>query len=81
MVCLHQTCIIASDADFQFIDADFQFIMCAVLGQKQDSPLFKAYEKARTTDVEGITSLTDRAIDRLGPARFQLASCSVHFKN
>jgi hypothetical protein len=46
-------------------DADFQFIMGTVLGQKQDSPLFKALQKAGITDVGGITSLTDGAIDRL----------------
>ena len=46
-------------------DADFQFIMGTVLGQKQDSPLFKALEKAQITNVGGITSLTDQAIDRL----------------
>jgi hypothetical protein len=44
-------------------DADFQQIMGTVLGQKQDSPLFKALEKARITKVEGITSLSDQAID------------------
>ena len=46
-------------------DTDFQFIMGTVLGQKQDSPLFKALEKAGITDVGGITSLTDQVIDRL----------------
>jgi hypothetical protein len=46
-------------------DTDFQFIMGTVLGQKQDSPLFKALKKARITDFGGITSLTDRVIDRL----------------
>ena len=46
-------------------DADFQFIMGTILGQKQDSPLFKALEKASITNVGGITSLTDRVIDRL----------------
>jgi hypothetical protein len=46
-------------------DTDFQFIMGTVLGQKQDSPLFKALEKANITNVGGITSLTDQAIDRL----------------
>jgi predicted ABC-type ATPase len=55
---LHQTCNMASDTDFQFI-------MGTVLSQKQDSPLFKALKKAGITDVEGITSLTDQAIDRL----------------
>jgi hypothetical protein len=55
---LHQTRNMASDTDFQFI-------MGTVLGQKQDSPLFKALEKARIADVGGITSLTDRVIDRL----------------
>ena len=46
-------------------DADFQFIIGTVLGQKQDSPLFKALKKAGITDVGDITSLTDRVIDRL----------------
>jgi hypothetical protein len=44
---------------------DFQSIMGTVLSQKQDSPLFKALEKAGITDVGGITSLTDQVIDRL----------------
>jgi hypothetical protein len=52
LMTLHQTHNMASDADFQFI-------MGTVLGQKQDSPLFKALEKARITNVGGITSLTD----------------------
>jgi hypothetical protein len=56
---LHQTHNMASD------DTDFQFIMGTILGQKQDSPLFKALEKASITNVGGITSLTDQAIDRL----------------
>ena len=46
-------------------DADFQFIVGTVLGQKQDSRLFKALETAGITDVGGITSLTDQVIDRL----------------
>jgi hypothetical protein len=46
-------------------DTDFQFIMVTILGQKQDSPLFKALEKASITNVGGITSLRDQAIDRL----------------
>jgi hypothetical protein len=46
-------------------DTDFQFIMGTVLGQKQDSPLFKALEKAGITGVGGIPSLTDQVIDRL----------------
>jgi hypothetical protein len=46
-------------------DTDFQFIMGTIFGQKQDSPLFKALEKASITNVGGITSLTDQAIDRL----------------
>jgi hypothetical protein len=40
-------------------DIDFQFIMGTVLRQKQDSPLFKALEKAGITNVGGITSLID----------------------
>jgi hypothetical protein len=55
---LHQTCNMASDTDFQFI-------MGTVLGQKQDSPLFKALEKAGIANVGGITSLTNRVIDRV----------------
>ena len=46
-------------------DTDFQFIMGTILGQKQDSPLFKALEKASITNFGGITSLTNLAIDRL----------------
>jgi hypothetical protein len=55
---LHRTRNMASDTDFHFI-------MRTVLGQKQDSPLFKALEKAGITDVGGITSFTDQVIDRL----------------
>jgi hypothetical protein len=55
---LHQTRNMASDTDFQFI-------IGTILGQKQDSPLFKAFEKASITNVGGITSLIDQAIDRL----------------
>jgi hypothetical protein len=51
---LHQTRNMAS-----------QFIMGTILGQKQDSPLFKALEKASITNVGGITSLNNQAIDRL----------------
>jgi hypothetical protein len=39
--------------------------MGTVVGQKQDLPLFKALEKASITNVGGITSLTNQAIDRL----------------
>jgi hypothetical protein len=46
-------------------DTDFQFIVGTILGQKQDSPLFKALEKASINNDGGITSLTDQAIDRL----------------
>jgi hypothetical protein len=46
-------------------DTDFQFIIGTVLRQKQDSPLFKALEKAGITDVGGITSLTNQVINRL----------------
>jgi hypothetical protein len=55
---LHQTCNMTSDTDFQFI-------MGTVLGQKQDSPLFKALEMAGIANVGGITSLTNRVIGRL----------------
>jgi hypothetical protein len=40
-------------------DADFQFIVGTVFGQKQDTPLFKALKKAGITDVGGMASLTD----------------------
>jgi hypothetical protein len=46
-------------------DADFHFIMGTILCQKTDSPLCKALEKSGIIDVGGITSLTDRVIDRL----------------
>jgi hypothetical protein len=46
-------------------DTDFQFTMGTIPGQKQDSPLFKALEEASITNVGGITSLIDQAIDRL----------------
>ena len=55
---LHQTHNMASDTDFQFI-------MGTVLGQKQDSPLFKALEKAGIADIGSITFLNDQVIDRL----------------
>ena len=55
---LHRTRSMASDTEFQFI-------MGTVLGQKQDSPLFKALEKAGIANVGGITSLTNQVIDRL----------------
>jgi hypothetical protein len=55
---LHRTRNMASDTDFQFI-------MGTILGQKQDSSLFKALEKASITNVGGITSLTDQVIGRL----------------
>jgi hypothetical protein len=45
-------------------DTDFQFILGTVLGQKQDSPLFKALKKPGIANVGGINSLTDRVIDR-----------------
>jgi hypothetical protein len=46
-------------------DADFQFITATTLGQKPESPLLKALDKSGIIDVGGITSLTDRVIDRL----------------
>jgi hypothetical protein len=46
-------------------DADFQFIMDTVLGQKQDSPLFKALEKAGVNNFGGITTLSERRIENL----------------
>jgi hypothetical protein len=64
---LHQTRNMESDTDSQFI-------MGTVLGQKQDTPLFKALEKAGITDVGGITSLTNQTIDRL---KYQDDSCGT----
>jgi hypothetical protein len=46
-------------------DADVQFIVGTILGQRKDSPLFLALDKAGIFDVGGITSLSDRVIDRL----------------
>jgi hypothetical protein len=46
-------------------DADFQFIVGTILGQRKDSPLFLALNKAGIIDVGGITSLSDRVIDQL----------------
>jgi hypothetical protein len=46
-------------------DTDFHFIMGTILGWKQDSTLSKALEKASITNVGGITSLTNQAIDGL----------------
>ena len=55
---LHRTRTMASTTDFQFITD-------TILGQKQGSPLLKALDKSGITDVGGITSLSDRVIDRL----------------
>jgi hypothetical protein len=44
---------------------DFEFIMSTVFAQKDDSPLHEAFERDRIIDVEGITSLMGRDIDRL----------------
>jgi hypothetical protein len=44
---------------------DFQFIMSTILGQKTDSPLSMAFQNSGVSDVESITLLTNRAIDRL----------------
>jgi hypothetical protein len=44
---------------------DFEFIMGTILNQKVGTPLFLAFDQAGITDVEGITSLDDRAINRL----------------
>ena len=44
---------------------DFEFIMSTIFAQKDDSPLHKALERDGVTDVEGITSLMERDIDRL----------------
>jgi hypothetical protein len=77
-------------------DTDFQVIMGTILGQKQDSLLFKALEKASITNVGGITSLTDQAINRLkyrddssgtpvneelGHGYQQLIRCSTHLSS
>ena len=43
----------------------FNSLWAQSLVKKQDSPLFKALEKAGISDVGGITSLTNQAIDRL----------------
>jgi hypothetical protein len=44
---------------------DFEFIMCTIFAQKDDSLLHKAFERDGIIDVEGITSLMGRDIDRL----------------
>jgi hypothetical protein len=46
-------------------DADFQFTVGTILGQRKDSPLFLAPDKAGIFDVGGITSLSDQLIDLL----------------
>ena len=46
-------------------DADFQFIVGTILGQKQDSPLFKALDENGINDVGGIMYLSDHIIYRL----------------
>jgi hypothetical protein len=44
---------------------DFEFILTTIFAQKDDSPLHKALERDGVIDVEGITALMDRDIDRL----------------
>jgi hypothetical protein len=46
-------------------DAEVQFVLKTILDQKKDSPLSMAFQNAGVFDVGNITSLTDRAIDRL----------------
>jgi hypothetical protein len=46
-------------------DADFQFMTTTILGQKVDSPLFRALEKAGIDDGADIASLPDRLIEQL----------------
>jgi hypothetical protein len=43
----------------------FNSLWAQSLVKKQDSPLFKALEKAGISDIGGITSLTNQATDRL----------------
>ncbi len=45
--------------------SDFKFIMGAILGQKDDSPLSKCFENSGIADVPSILTLSDAAIDRL----------------
>ena len=53
-------------------DQDFHHIMTAVLDQKVDSPMHKAFVKAGIDDVGGIISLSEKRIEDLmfedGPA-------------
>ncbi len=44
---------------------DFEFITTTILGIKDDSPIAKTFEREGIRDVEGVTSINDRAIDRL----------------
>jgi hypothetical protein len=41
-------------------EADFKFINGAILQQKEDSPMSKAFNHAGVIDAEDITLLTDR---------------------
>jgi hypothetical protein len=47
--------------------AGFECIVGAILSQKADSPLFKAFEKSGISTVGDITSLTDQAINLIHP--------------
>ena len=46
-------------------DQDFHHVMTAVLEQKVDSPMHKAFDKAGIDDVGGITSLSEKWIEAL----------------
>ena len=46
-------------------DTDFKFIMETILGQKEDSPLSKAFERDAITDIGDIMCIPDRYIDQL----------------
>ncbi len=54
------------DAELDAKEAeDFKFIMGKILGQKDDSPLSKCFERSGISDISGVLTLTDQAIDRL----------------
>ena len=46
-------------------EQDFRHVMTAVLEQKVDSPMHKAFDKAGIDDVGGITSLSEKRIEAL----------------
>ncbi len=54
------------DAELDAKEADdFKFIMGKILCQKDDSPLSKCFERSGISDISGVLTLTDQAIDRL----------------